>query len=66
MKLQTSYLVIGTLMSRDRKFSSFGNKIMKAVDYANRCPLAIVSEKHWESFLMQGAGGRAETARAPR
>ena len=55
VRLQTSYLVIGTLMSRDWKFSSFGNKIIKAVDYSNRCPLAIVSEKHWESFLMSGA-----------
>ncbi len=49
--LQTSYLVVGTLMSRDWKFSSFGTKILKAVEYANRCPLAIISEKHWESFL---------------
>ncbi len=49
--LQTSYLVVGTLMSRDWKFSSFGTKILKAVEYTARCPIAIISEQHWESFL---------------
>jgi len=63
VRLQTSYLVIGTMMSRDWKFSSFGNKILKAVDYASRCPIAIVSEKHWESFLMEASGSKPQAAR---
>lgn len=54
VRLQTSYLVVGSLTSRDWKYSSFGNKILKAAEYAERCPIAIVSEKHWESFLMDG------------
>ncbi|MFI5086777.1 MAG: BRCT domain-containing protein [Terriglobales bacterium] len=60
VKLQTSYLVIGTLTSRDWNFSAFGNKIMKAVEYTSRCPLAIVSEKHWESFLLDSAASQAK------
>ena len=52
VRLQTSYLVIGTLMSRDWKYSSFGNKILKAVEYSGRCPIAIISEKHWERYLL--------------
>lgn len=55
IRLQTSFVVIGSRMSPDWKFSSFGNKIAKAVDYASRdlCPIAIISEKHWQSFLME-------------
>lgn len=52
VRLQTSYLVIGALTSRDWKFSSFGTKILKAVEYRERCDIAIVSEKQWEKYLM--------------
>lgn len=52
VRLQTSYLVIGSLMSRDWKFTTHGLKIERAVDYVARCPIAIVSEKHWNSFLL--------------
>jgi NAD-dependent DNA ligase len=53
VRLQTSFVVIGSRMSPDWKFSNFGNKIAKAAEYCSRgdCPIAIVSEKHWESFL---------------
>jgi hypothetical protein len=53
VRLQASYLVIGSLVSRDWKVSSFGLKILKALDYRERCPIALVSEKHWESFLLR-------------
>jgi NAD-dependent DNA ligase len=55
VRLQTSFLVVGTLMSRDWKFSTHGLKIQRAVDYSSRCPIAIISEKHWESFLLRGS-----------
>ncbi len=51
VRLQTSYLVIGSLMSRDWKYSTHGIKIEKAVEYRSRCQIAIVSEKHWQSAL---------------
>lgn len=51
VSLRTAYLVIGSLMSRDWKFTSYGTKIIKAVKYQDRCPIQIVSEKHWQSFL---------------
>lgn len=59
IRLQTNYLVIGALSSRDWRFSSFGNKILKAVEYSKRCDLAIISEAHWETYLggsSRGAG----------
>jgi NAD-dependent DNA ligase len=51
VRLQTSYLVVGSLMSRDWKFTPYGNKILKAVEYCGRCPIAIVSEKRWQLFI---------------
>ena len=51
VRLQTSYLVIGSLMSRDWKYSTHGIKIEKAVEYTSRCQIAIVSEKHWKICL---------------
>ena len=51
VRLQTSYLVIGSLMSRDWKYSTHGTKIEKAVEYRSRCQIAIVSERHWKSSL---------------
>jgi NAD-dependent DNA ligase len=55
VRLQTNYLVIGSLVSRDWKFSSHGNKILKAIEYADKCSISIISERHWESFLRDGA-----------
>lgn len=62
VRLRTSYLVIGSLVSRDWKFTNCGTKIEKAVEYAERCPLAIVSEKRWAEFLMDGTTRKAATA----
>jgi NAD-dependent DNA ligase len=59
IRLQTSYLVVGSLMSRDWKYSAYGNKILKAVEYSSRCPIAVISERHWESFLLSKASGAA-------
>jgi NAD-dependent DNA ligase len=44
-----SYLVIGTLSSRDWKFSSHGRKIEKAIEYrdAKGVGISIVSEEMW-------------------
>jgi len=50
--LQTSYVVIGSVGSRDWIHSSWGRKIEKAARYRELCPLAIVSERHWSSFLL--------------
>ena len=66
VRLQTSYVVIGSRISPDWKFSSFGNKIFKAVEYASRgdCPIAIVSERHWQTFLMELPQERNRSAMA--
>ena len=50
--LQTSYLVIGSVGSRDWIHSSWGRKIEKAVEYAKLAPVSIISEQHWSSFLL--------------
>jgi NAD-dependent DNA ligase len=49
--LQTSYLVIGSVGSRDWIHSSWGRKVEKAMEYTDLCPIAIVSEQHWASYL---------------
>lgn len=51
--LETSYLVVGTLGSRDWINTAFGRKIEKALEYRERCgaPIAIISEKRWVEFL---------------
>lgn len=51
--LETSYLVVGTLGSRDWINTAFGRKIEKAMEYRERCgaPIAIISEKRWAEFL---------------
>jgi NAD-dependent DNA ligase len=49
--LQTSYVVIGSVGSRDWIHSSWGRKIEKAVEYRGLCPIAIISEQHWAEFL---------------
>lgn len=47
--LKTDYLVIGDLSSRDWKFSSFGRKIEKAIEYrdSGKSDVAIISEQMW-------------------
>jgi hypothetical protein len=53
---RTDFLVIGTFGSRDWVHTSFGRKILKAVEYRDAgVPLAIVSEEHWIDAL-QPAG----------
>jgi NAD-dependent DNA ligase len=53
--LDTAYVVIGSIGSRDWIHSSWGRKIEKAVDYRSRelCPIAVVSEQRWTSFLLR-------------
>jgi NAD-dependent DNA ligase len=49
---QTHVLVIGTYATESWKHSSFGNKILKACEWRDRgLPIAIVSEKHWITYL---------------
>ena len=49
---RTNYVVIGTFMSRDWKYGSFGTKIEKAIDYRSRgIPIRIVGEDHWAKAL---------------
>lgn len=49
---RTNYLVIGEYATDAWKHSSFGNKIMQAVDWRNSgVPISIVSEQHWRTFL---------------
>jgi len=57
VRLRTSYLVIGSLASEDWIHTTHGRKIEKAVDYSKRYPLAIISEQHWESFLLPAPTG---------
>lgn len=51
--LKTDYLVIGDLSSRDWKFSSFGRKIEKAIEYrdSGKSDVSIISEKMWLDAL---------------
>ncbi len=55
---QTDYLIIGSLVSRDWKYTTHGTKIEKAMEYAGKYPLAIISERHWENYLVGGAGAQ--------
>lgn len=49
INMQLDYLVIGSKPTRDWKQSSFGNKIIKAMDYNENkhCKIAIITEKDW-------------------
>lgn len=58
--LQTDYLVIGSLSSRDWISTAWGRKIEKAVQYTQRCPICIVTEQRWADFLLSQ---RSATAR---
>jgi NAD-dependent DNA ligase len=49
----THYLVIGAYVTDSWRHSSFGNKIIKAVEMRDMkgVPISIVSEQHWASYL---------------
>ena len=52
MTTRTDYLIIGTFASRDWLQTSYGRKILKAVEYREKYSTpAIVSEQHWVSHL---------------
>jgi NAD-dependent DNA ligase len=52
LTMKTSVLVIGAYATDSWKHSSFGNKILKAVDMRDSgVPISIVSEKHWVGHL---------------
>lgn len=52
----TNYLVIGTFGSRDWVHTSFGRKILKAVEYrTSGVPLSIVAESHWVCCVERSA-----------
>lgn len=49
---RTTVLVIGSYATESWKHSSFGTKIIKAVDFRTAgVPISIVSEAHWTSYL---------------
>ncbi|QIR85022.1 BRCT domain-containing protein [Paracoccus sp. AK26] len=49
---KTGYLVIGEYATESWKHSSFGNKIMQAVEWRDAgLPIRIVSEQHWRRHL---------------
>lgn len=49
----TNYLVIGAYATESWKHSSFGNKILKAVEMrSSGVPLSIISEEHWSAHLL--------------
>jgi len=49
----TNYLVIGAYVTDSWRHSSFGNKIIKAVEMRDHknVPISIVSEQHWATYL---------------
>jgi NAD-dependent DNA ligase len=49
----TDYLVIGAYVTDSWRHSSFGNKIIKAVDMRDEksVPISIISEQHWSLYL---------------
>lgn len=51
---KTDFLVVGSYATESWKHSSFGNKILKAVDMRDAgVPIAIVGEPHWSSQLRE-------------
>lgn len=49
---KTNVLVIGVYATDSWKHSSFGNKILNAVEFRSRgLPISIVSEEHWAAHL---------------
>lgn len=52
VRTDTNVLVIGETASRDWVHSSYGRKIMKAVEYREKgYPIAIITEAHWRNAL---------------
>lgn len=49
----TDYLVIGAYVTDSWRHSSFGNKIVKAVEMRDEkhLPISIISEQHWTNYL---------------
>lgn len=50
-RVDTNFLVIGVIASRDWAHTSFGRKIETALHYRQKYDLKIVAEKHWLQFL---------------
>lgn len=49
---KTQVLVIGSYATESWKHSSFGNKIMQAIEWrSDGVPISIVSESHWRGHL---------------
>ncbi|TBY12096.1 BRCT domain-containing protein [Rhizobium laguerreae] len=49
---KTNVLVIGMYATDSWKHSSFGTKILNAVEYRKKgLPISIVSEEHWRAYL---------------
>jgi NAD-dependent DNA ligase len=49
---ETRYLVIGTYVTDSWRHSSYGNKILKAVEMKSKqLPISIISESHWSRSL---------------
>lgn len=49
---KTDYLVIGAYATESWKHSTFGNKILKAVEMrGDGVPISILSEEHWRQFV---------------
>ncbi|RAZ83827.1 NAD-dependent DNA ligase [Cereibacter johrii] len=49
---RTRYLVIGEYATEGWKHSSFGNKIIQAIEWRDAgVPISIVSEQHWRQHL---------------
>jgi NAD-dependent DNA ligase len=50
---ETDYLVIGAYVTDSWRHSSFGNKIVKAVEMRDQkdVPISILAEQHWASYL---------------
>ena len=49
---KTHYLVVGSIGNDQWRHSSYGLKILKAVELRGKgCPIAIVGEDHWQRAL---------------
>lgn len=52
LTMKTDFLVIGEYATDSWKHSSFGNKILKAVEFRDRgLPVSIISEMYWRESL---------------
>ena len=49
---KTHYLIVGSIGNEQWRHSSYGLKIMKAVELRDSgCPIAILGEDHWQRAL---------------